>query len=123
LEGALLVGTKVNGLPILGVITLVLTIHYIYKTIKNKGKFITIEKGNLIRNICVIGILLVLAIIVAFPSYYYSKKVYDNYLYYTTVKNEELVAYCLELKGYVEKYSKDSDYSSYIIETLKLILD
>lgn len=49
--------------------------------------------------------------------------VYDNYLYYTTVKNEELVAYCLELKGYVEKYSKDSDYSSYIIETLKLILD
>jgi len=79
--GALLVGTKVNGLPILGVITLVLTIHYIYNTIKNKGKIISIEKGKLSRNIFIIGIILILAIIVAFPSYYYSKKVYDNYLY------------------------------------------
>lgn len=79
--GSLLVGTKVNGLPILGVITLVLTIHYIYNAIKNKSKIINIEKGKLIRNISVIGVLVILAIIVAFPSYYYSKKVYDNYLY------------------------------------------
>lgn len=48
--------------------------------------------------------------------------IYDNFRYYKSINDEGLVAYCLELKGYVVKYSKDSNYSPYVTETLKLVV-
>lgn len=35
--------------------------------------------------------------------------IYDNYCYYKAIKNDALVAYCLELKGYMMKYIQPSD--------------
>lgn len=48
--------------------------------------------------------------------------IYDNYLYYKATNNIELVNYCLELKDYVQKYSKpDAIKTDFIRLTLDKI--
>lgn len=44
--------------------------------------------------------------------------IYDNHLYYCALNDTDLVQYCLELKGYIEKYLRPEDAKNVYISSL-----
>lgn len=44
--------------------------------------------------------------------------IYDNYLYYKAIDDQDLVMYCRELKSYVEKYIQPQDAANTFVRSL-----
>ncbi|MEI6887195.1 MAG: hypothetical protein WCK31_03070 [bacterium] len=77
----LIIGTKVTGIPVIAVIVTVLSVNKLYCILKNKIKLVLPRRITLFKISISLLVIIVLGLFAALPSYYYSKKYFNDYLY------------------------------------------